>query len=126
MAAKNENDKDDKSAATQSNQQPTPADPRFEAGHEPGDSGDVLGIPLAGAGPETKKAVKAAVIRDAKGENLAGNVQPHGIANLTSPSPAATDFELATAPGEVAKKQAEAVSQTALGQALTEDEESDS
>ena len=48
---------------------------------------------------------------------------PHGIANLTQPSPAATDDELRDNPELVAAKQAQAEKQTAFGQRQITSEE---
>lgn len=115
----------EKNSAPAENQQPTPSDPKFEPGHEPGDSLDAtLGIPVAGFPEDAKEAVTAA-IKEAATEPGPAGVQPHGIANLTSPSPAATDEELRHYPDEVAKRQAEAFTQTAVGQAIIDDEEKD-
>lgn len=93
---------------------------KFEAGHEPGEDAvtGVFGSVLGNADDATKQTIADAVVRDATGTATDETLIKHGIANLTSPMPAATDFELAAAPDVVAEKQAEAVSQTAVGQAL--------
>lgn len=83
---------------------------------------DVLGLPVSQF-PEKAKDKVVDAIEEAATEPGPAGVQPHGIANLTSPAPAATDEELRHYPDEVAKRQAEAFTQTAVGQAIVADEE---
>lgn len=113
---------EDAASAPAANQQPEPADPKFEAGHEPGDAGSGLG-PFFDVLPDEAKAKVGDVLEGVATDEAAGIGQPHGIANLTQPMPAATDHELAEHPDEVADKQKEAFGQTTVGQALSDVDE---
>lgn len=105
-------------SAPADSQQPAPADDRYEPGHEPGDAGSGLG-PVVDALPEEARATIAEAIEDAATQpDKTAGIQPHGIANLTQPMPAATEHELKEHPDEVATKQTEAFGQTAAGQAV--------
>lgn len=108
--------------APASSQQPAPADEKYEPGHEPGDTASALG-PAFEPLPDEAKAKIGDVLKEAATQPADVGIQPHGIANLTQPAPAATDDELKHFPDDVAKKQDEAFNQTAVGQAIAADED---